>query len=74
MKASYFVFKKMEDETTANLYQLTDESPTLSALRGYLNARLNDDGVNARDFLIIRGREEKISAVKIVAEFETVES
>lgn len=73
MKRSYFVFKKVKDETTPNLYQLTDESPTLSTLRGYLNARLND-GFDAKDFFIIRGREEKITATTIVAEFETVEN
>lgn len=70
-KSSYFVFEKVKDETSTPCVYRGTTLTTRSELRKYLDSRLND-GCDARDFLIIRGREEKITAVKIVAEFETV--
>lgn len=73
MGATRFVFKKVQDETTAGLYQLTAKPDTLSELKKYLNGCLKA-GFNAEDFFIIRGRAEMITAVKVIAEFETVET
>lgn len=74
MKPGFFVFEKtFEKAEGATFYQLMGNLSTRSELRKYLNARLKD-GLKAEDFFIIRGREERITATKIVAEFETAEN
>jgi len=73
VKASYFVFKKVKDETPVNHYQLTHILSTRSELRKYLDAQLNT-GLKAEDFLTIYGTEKRVTAVKVVAELETVEN
>lgn len=74
MRTGFFVFEKAKEPLSAATCYGSPVNPgTRSELREHLDARLND-GVDAEDFLIIRGREEKITAVKMVAEFETSET
>lgn len=74
MRSGFFVFEKVKiPSREATCYGPPVNPGTRSELREHLDARLND-GVDAEDFLIIRGREEKITGVKVVAEFETPET
>jgi len=73
MKAGYFVFEKGNEGAPPYPYQFTTVIDTLPELREHLNARLKD-GLMAEDFFIIHGRRKNITAVKVIAEFETVES
>lgn len=71
MKSSYFVFEK-DGQTVTDFYQLTTQKNTRSELEKHLNSRLQD-GFDAKDFFIIYGKRKEITAVKVVAEFETLD-